>query len=488
VEAQFSQKTLSFSNTRAGNSVFRDIMPAAEHDGNQVYVTDHDRLFNTDIFRMVQYTQSGGSVKSSLAIVTVDSPRFTLAVEPLAALLEFAVSPFKKAATEEDPATDPQVVEEPIEGPSDSRSSLAFRVEIIDSTVIVVADDTNLKSQAIQLSIKEVLVSQQGILALKLDHLGMSFGRMDRPTDRVRFLDDVNIALSLDTRRRGSQRMTILEAEIPDPIVFRASYSDMMLIMNIINEATAGAQRALSPPAGPASKRQRRRSSAGALETIPTTATSTSVAAKASTRRTSISERRGSVETSRVLVSKEQFKARINGFQFVLVGDLQEMPFVHLSTNEFTILVNDWSGDMKAGTSITTSIRYFDLANSHFEPLMDPWRFDVRATRMSSSPTNSSLSVRLTAAERLELNVTSAFIELAITTMTLWSKEADRVKDSKGSDAPFRVRNRTGLPILIWPESRDLNKPVSGVKKLDDGADVPWRFEDRRRTRDVSAL
>jgi vacuolar protein sorting-associated protein 13A/C len=36
MEAEFSLKTLSFSNTRKGNSVFRDIIPTAGHDGNQV--------------------------------------------------------------------------------------------------------------------------------------------------------------------------------------------------------------------------------------------------------------------------------------------------------------------------------------------------------------------------------------------------------------------------------------------------------------------
>jgi vacuolar protein sorting-associated protein 13A/C len=36
MEAEFSLKTLTFSNTRAGSSLFRDIIPAASHDGNQV--------------------------------------------------------------------------------------------------------------------------------------------------------------------------------------------------------------------------------------------------------------------------------------------------------------------------------------------------------------------------------------------------------------------------------------------------------------------
>ncbi|KAK8865949.1 hypothetical protein IAR55_001098 [Kwoniella newhampshirensis] len=478
MEAEFSLKTLSFSNTRAGNSIFRDIIPSANHDGNQI---------------MLQYTKAGGADQSALAIATIDSPRFILAVDPLAALLEFAISPFKKPAQPEASASDTQI-EEIEEGPKQS-GALAFRVEIIDATVIVIADDTNTKTQAIQLSIKEVLVSQQSILALKIERVGMSFGRMDRPNDRVKFLDDLNVALSLDTRRRGSQQMTSFEVEIPDPIIFRASYTDMMLIVDIVNKATAVATKALAPAEGSHDNaiEDRRHSITG--DGVTESTSTALVPAKQSTRRgsvgrrSSVSQRRSSMDKAQVLVSKEQLKARINGFQLVLVGDLQEMPMVHLSTNEFMVMINDWSGDLKMATSITTSIRYFNLTNSYFEPLMDPWTFDLRVNRIAAGPGHNPLHVRLSASERLELNLSSAFIELAITSVTMWTKEGDRAKEGRGTDAPFRVRNRTGLTILLWPEAADLNKAVTGVKRLDDGADVPWRFEDRKHTRDnVSAV
>jgi len=35
-EADFSLKALAFTSTRSANSVFRDIIPSAEHDGNQM--------------------------------------------------------------------------------------------------------------------------------------------------------------------------------------------------------------------------------------------------------------------------------------------------------------------------------------------------------------------------------------------------------------------------------------------------------------------
>lgn len=70
--------------------------------------------------------------------------------------------------------------------------------------------------------------------------------------------------------------------------------------------------------------------------------------------------------------------------------------------------------------------------------------------------------------------------------MTMWSKHGDKIKEGNGNDAPFRLRNYTGLTMLVWPESRDLNKKVSGVKSLDDGSDVPWRFENPNKAREVS--
>lgn len=34
-------------------------------------------------------------------------------------------------------------------------------------------------------------------------------------------------------------------------------------------------------------------------------------------------------------------------------------------------------------TSVTTSIRYFNLINSYFEPLVDPWNFDLTVSIFS---------------------------------------------------------------------------------------------------------
>jgi vacuolar protein sorting-associated protein 13A/C len=440
---------------------------------------------------MVQYTKAQDG--SALAIVTIDSPRFILAVEPLAALLEFAVAPFKNTEApppEEEPTPDGQtllVEEKPAQG------GLSFRIDIVNSTVIVLADDTDRQTQAIQLVIKEILVSQNNVLALKVDKLGMSFGRMDQPDDRLSFLDDVSMTLTLDTSRRGAHQMTIFDIEIPVPVIFRASINNITLILDIVNKASAAAAKALASDHAVAEAEKKETSLTVPSQDTRTSTTQTSLAPpRSSTRRASISHRRtsstGMVKT-RVLVSKEHLTLRVNGFQFVLVGDQQEMPMVHLSTSEFTCMVNDWSGELKMATSLTTSMRYFNLSNSYFEPLLDPWKFDIEVARTPTINGASPLNVKLSADQRMELSITSAFIELGITSMTVYSKQQEKQKD-RGPVAPFRVRNRTGMPITIWPESDDLSSiPWHKRKTIEDGADMPWFFQDRQALRDnVSAF
>lgn len=77
-------------------------------------------------------------------------------------------------------------------------------------------------------------------------------------------------------------------------------------------------------------------------------------------------------------VLARQLKATIDGFQLILIGDLHELPLLHLHTKPFTAEVHDWSGDLKFLTSSKVSIKYYNLTNSAWEPLLEPWQFMFR--------------------------------------------------------------------------------------------------------------
>lgn len=112
---------------------------------------------------------------------------------------------------------------------------------------------------------------------------------------------------------------------------------------------------------------------------------------------------------------------------------------------------------------------------------MDPWEFSVQASRTAET---QAMAITLASKKRLEVNVTHTFIELALNSMSLWSEKGDEVlQTSRGSNAPFLMRNRTGHPITLWTETDDRGSKPEPVK-IEDGADRPWRLDDWRTMRE----
>lgn len=96
----------------------------------------------------------------------------------------------------------------------------------------------------------------------------------------------------------------------------------------------------------------------------------------------------------------------------------------------------------------------------------------------------------MSAQERLDLNVSTTFVELAVTSANMWGKEGQvLLQKARGSFAPYRIKNRTGSPLFVWSDddsSRD-SKDASAVKIANDQT-VDWRFDDWKTMREASKL
>lgn len=151
-EAEVILKSFTVSNTRPGPSKFREIIPAARHDRNQF---------------MVLFTMSGGKESSSLAIVTIESPKLLFTLDPVFALANFCTSAFtaprKPSPTEKDTKalTTVRTKSNVEPTPKQPESSLAFRVDLNDVSVTLLENDSDANSQAVRLSIQQVMMSQQ---------------------------------------------------------------------------------------------------------------------------------------------------------------------------------------------------------------------------------------------------------------------------------------------------------------------------------------
>lgn len=93
----------------------------------------------------------------------------------------------------------------------------------------------------------------------------------------------------------------------------------------------------------------------------------------------------------------------------------------------------------------------------------------------------------LSSRERLDLNISTTFTELAITTMKMLGKEGVHVlSKARGSYAPYRIQNCTGSPLSIWSDTDSSSNAKDRVAlPIANGQIVDWRFDDWKTMREV---
>ncbi|CAO1638595.1 unnamed protein product [Sympodiomycopsis kandeliae] len=518
LEAELALKAFTLSDTRPNKDTkFREIIPASRHVGHQL---------------MISYSMSGDpSDRSSLALITVDSPKIIFSLDPLFALLDYAMSAFQQPTQQQQQALPTsgasqaqversRVPSTALDGGASGKTqgqrrvsadnsnvnnagadqqapsgAMSFRVNIVDPSVLLLASPEKHDSEVIVLSIKQILLSQQGILAMKLDSMGMFVTRMDRPRDSsLRLLDNFDLALSMDTRSAGSRQMTSIEIDV-DPLVLRVSYGDVMLISSVVNRAIewsgksaddAGANAAKGSSQHPSRNAQSSAvsgsTSISGEQTVATRPRNQRAASEATSTKTINSTVRSQQQSydAELLLSKESLKAEIAGIQVILIGDVHTLPLLDMTVEKFTVSVHDWTSDMRVNTSLVTFINYYNLSRSTWEPLIEPWVVDF-AISNSVSPPSSHMNI--SSKRRLELNVTTTLIETALTSMAIINDTATLSSSTRQHQAPFRIRNRTGYRLSLWAEHDD-KKVKASPHSLDDGDEIPWSFDDWKSMRE----
>jgi vacuolar protein sorting-associated protein 13A/C len=89
----------------------------------------------------------------------------------------------------------------------------------------------------------------------------------------------------------------------------------------------------------------------------------------------------------------------------------------------------------------------------------------------------------------LDVNVTSTFIELALSTVAELSDTGDALRIDRPNEAPYKIRNWTGLDLLLWPD-RDNNSRSAHARgiKLKDRDVRDWEFDDPKTMREASTF
>ena len=144
---------------------------------------------------------------------------------------------------------------------------------------------------------------------MSVHQLGMSLTTM-QSQERLKFLDDLNFTLSLDNRQAADHQMTSIEIFM-QPVILRASPSDIGLILGIVSRATTiySSQASISEPPSAAD---------GSNVARPSTASRSSRKTASAPSRSV--QGRSSSDKPRVYMSKE--KARIGHSSLIAISVL----------------------------------------------------------------------------------------------------------------------------------------------------------------------
>ncbi|KAG9251666.1 uncharacterized protein F5Z01DRAFT_260241 [Emericellopsis atlantica] len=498
LEAELLIHSFTIHDSRQGESNrFRRIMTSANKDVQQL---------------MASVTMSGGKERSLIAMCTIDSPRVIFALDYLFAIQKFAVEGL--AEDEPLPIDDESMADMADESDTDSltttqtrsqreepqlsrqhstlshrsqrqseekqpKISVAFRVNLVDAQVILIANPLSSSSEAIVLSIRQMLLSQQHALTFQVSQIGMFLCRMDKfETSRLRIIDDFSVQMSMDS----SQALTTsIHVEV-EPLILRLSLRDILLAVQIFSKAgeLSGNEPSKQPKETSAEQKARELRNAGLKQKSGSGRGQSTIAKTKGSR--SVTHHDGKSPKKPVATAPrrhEELSATIEGVRVVLIGDLHELPILDIGVKDFTASAVNWSSNLKADVAIDLYSNVYNFSKSSWEPLLEPWQVGLGVAK---DPVSGLFSVDLVSKKTFDVTITTASIALASKSFDFLTTEQDVLDKPRGHEAPYKIRNYTGFDVVVNSKSPTSDEPIS--VRLEDGNEAPWSFEHWEKMRE----
>lgn len=456
-----------------------------------------------------------------VVLVTLDSPRIILVLDHAFLLLGFATSVFPQqdnTAQVQKANVGPSATASTVPDPS-TTGGLIYKVEVLHPEIILLADPKSRASEALILSINQIVLAQEGMFCATMDEIGVQLCSIDKRQETSRsVMDPFTIIATMDSKmnpanpRRGvkSHQITDISVDVGN-LLLRLGLNDIVLMLDIFNTAmelmnkkdetiaTEAVSSSSSPiaatanTAGMADGRRLRRSStyySNRGDGRSAESGSTKTSAGADTR-------------SSALVLKETMRVTISSFRIVVIRDMFGLPVYACTAKEFHVDITDWSVNMRVKSDIRLQASYFNRRNSHWEPFIEPWNFSLNMAAGSPEPTTTGVGdtaqkIDISSSDRLLVNASHAFIEETLGFIAQWGDEVEKREENQkkrtsqhvvGERMPYVLINRTGIDCHVWVDLPEGATPRS--ERIDttpvllkDGESLPWRFEDWRRRRE----
>lgn len=361
---------------------------------------------------------------------------------------------------------------------------LQYSINVVDAAIILLADPSDVNSEAVVFTTEQLLISDKNILSLSLNNIGLFLSRMNESSDsRVRILDDFSASMIVDARDSTESALkTDIHASI-GPLLLRLSLRDIRLAIEIFNNAIS-----LARDKGLISETSQLNA-----DDIATKYGQFSKEFKNKIRKyapsmiSSLSEipraiRKTETEDVTQLIGKtEQFHLDMAGLRMVLIGDVHELPIVDFNISSFSFDLKDWSTNIDALTSIEIHANAFNYSRSSWEPLVEP--FPVTFHISKDEYKGNALLCDIIAQKNVEVTLSARTIAL-LTKIPEYLQEKNALS-TRGSQKPYLLFNNTGLTLSIWVKCKeDRNRKKKSVTLSPDET-IDWEFEDWREVRET---
>ncbi|KAJ2722137.1 Vacuolar protein sorting-associated protein 13 [Coemansia sp. Benny D115] len=485
-----------------------------------------------------------------VVLVTLDSPRIILVLDHAFMLMGFATSVFpppdQQQQQQQGAISSPKPQQPNNSAPDNSNNnstgSLIYKVDVVHPEIILLANPQSRSSEALILSINQIVLAQEGMFCATMDEIGVSLCNIDRRQETSRnVMDPFTIITTMDARqvpgdpRRGTQPSQVSDISVDvGNLLLRLGINDVILMLDIFNTAMelfykkdenqehqlpakqtsqgvvpcnenhrsnaehTSSCRSLSPDATTSgSPSQSTGGFSRSASVASATQTTKGSSVRADGKQGTTAKRQSS---SMAHIVKETMRATVASLRIVVIRDMFGLPVYACTAKEFHVDITDWSVSMRVQSNLQLQMSYFNRRNSHWEPFIEPWGFTLNVANSTSDadPDDDHVTQKIdvSSTDRLLVNASHAFIEETLGLVAQWGDEMEKHQKRQaegnrpvGERMPYVLINRTGIDCHVWVDLPE--GTTARTERIDttpvllrDGESLPWRFEDWRRRRE----
>ncbi|GMG40334.1 unnamed protein product [Ambrosiozyma monospora] len=414
--------------------------------------------------------------------LAIDSPKVILAFDYLIALQSYLnVALFQDQSShvhDHALATIDEVVEEDDDTQtlSPSVTNYSYKVNVVDPSVILLADPHKDDSEAIVFKIGQCILDTKSATSFNVKDVGMFLCKMNTfDTNRLRIIDDFSLNFLMDSRGSTSTHfLSKIEMSV-QYLLMRLSLRDIKLALEVFNRASVmyygNSENTVSATDDVASVEEFGKKLGKYAPSIISSITPS----------TPNRSRKNSMKPE-ILVKAENLTVNIEGLRLVLIGDVHELPVLDMEVKPFEFVAKNWSTDLEAHTTIKSLANVFNYSTSLWEPLLDPWSFSLHVSKTASP--RESLAIDVVSRDSAEFTLTSRTVALLSNISSLLTEEVEL--KPRDEDAPYRIVNETGYDLKIWIDDADLEaESRNQLTTLKNNEETLWSFEDWRQVRET---